>query len=113
MSMTDKALMVLKGEIKTPPMSEEARREVGYLIRRLQGGDLLSMPLSRPMPSIGPRCHELRVNDKTKNWRVIYRIDADAVVVVDIFGKTTRETPRQMIDECKRRLRQYDQIAGG
>jgi phage-related protein len=108
----DKDLMVLKGEIKTPPMSEEARREVGYLIRLLQSGELLSMPLSRPMPSIGARCHELRVNDRTKTCRVIYRIDPDAILVVDIFAKTTRETPRQVIDECKRRLKLYDQITG-
>ena len=108
----DKDLMVLKGEIKTPPMSEEARREVGYLIRLLQSGELLSMPLSRPMPSIGARCHELRVNDRTKTWRVIYRIDPDAILVVDIFSKTTRETPKRVIDECRRRLKLYDRIAG-
>lgn len=49
----DKTLVVLHGEIKTPPLSAAARQEAGFLIRKLQKGDLLSMPHSRPMPSIG------------------------------------------------------------
>ena len=110
--MNGKSLMVLRGEIKTPPMSEAARREAGYLIRRLQQGENLDLPHSRPMPGIGPRCHELRVNDANKTWRMIYRIDHDAVVVVEVFEKKTRTTPRRHIAECQRRLRLYDQAAG-
>ena len=104
--------MVLRGEIKTPPMSEAARREAGYLIRRLQQGENLALPHSRPMPDIGPRCHELRVNDAHKTWRVIYRIDGDAIIVVDVFEKKTRATPHRLIAECQRRLRLYDEAAG-
>lgn len=51
-----KPLRWIHGEVKTPPMSEEARREIGYLLRELQEGANLSMPHSRPMPIIGPRC---------------------------------------------------------
>ena len=72
--------MILRGEIKTPPMSESARRETGFLLRRLQQGESLALPHSRPMPDIGRRCHELRVNDVNKTWRVIYRIDDDQSV---------------------------------
>jgi hypothetical protein len=61
-----KSLMVLKGEIQTPPLSEAARRETGFLLRRLQQGENLGLPHSRPMPVIGLRCHELRVNDADK-----------------------------------------------
>src|SRR6266567_6991817 len=110
--MNDKSLMVLQGEIKTPPMSEAARRETGLFLRRLQQGENLFLPHSRPMPDIGPRCHELRINDVNKTWRVIYRIDADAILVVEVFEKKTRKTPRQIIGNCKRRLRLYDQAAG-
>ena len=101
--------MVLKGEIKTPPLSEAARRETGFLMRRLQQGENLPLPHSRPMPDIGPRCHELRISDVNKTWRVIYRIDHDAVVVVDVFDKKKRATPHRLIAECQRRLRLYDQ----
>lgn len=94
MSPKDKPLVWLYGHIKTPPMSREARIEAGYLLRRVQRGDKLSMPHSRPMPSIGPRCHELRVGAAGVTWRIVYRIDADAVVLADVFGKKTRATPQ-------------------
>ena len=110
--MNGKILMVLRGEIKSPPMSEAARRETGFLIRRLQDGEALSLPHSRPMPSIGPRCHELRINDENKTWRVIYRIDDDAIIVVAVFEKKTRATPHRIIEECQRRLQRYDQASG-
>jgi phage-related protein len=105
----DKPLIVLRGRIKTPPFSRPARLEAGALLRLLQGGDLLGMPHSRPMPAIGPRCHELRITDEKKEWRLIHRIDSDAIVVVEIFEKTTRKTPKAVIDACKARLRAYDE----
>src|SRR5216117_2849487 len=104
--------MVLKGEIQSPPMSEAARRETEFLLRRLQQGESLVLPHSRPMPVIGLRCHELRVNDASKTWRVIYRIDEDAILVVEVFEKKTRATPHRIITNCQRRLRLYDQAAG-
>jgi phage-related protein len=64
------------------------------------------------MPDIGPHCHELRVNDANKTWRVIYRIDDDALLVVEMFEKKTRTTPKQVIENCKRRLRLFDEAAG-
>jgi len=64
------------------------------------------------MPDIGPRCHELRVKDARAEWRIIYRIDPDAILVVEVFSKKTRETPGQIIKICHRRLREYDLIAG-
>ena len=60
------------------------------------------------MPSIGPRCHELRINDADVTWRVVYRIDEDAIVIVEIFEKKTQATPPRIIELCKRRLREYD-----
>jgi phage-related protein len=111
--MNGRALMILRGEIRTPPMSQSARRETGFLLRQLQQGELLALPQSRPMPNIGPRCHELRINDGNKTWRIIYRIDEDAIVVVDVFEKKTRKTPRQVIVNCQRRLRGYDATARG
>jgi phage-related protein len=75
---------------------------------------MLSMPDSRPMPSIGKHCHELRVHDSenSKEWRIIYRIDDDAIVILDVFAKTTPNTPKQVIDNCQKRLKQYDELSG-
>jgi|SRR5487761_156052 len=106
--MTDKPLIWLHAEIKTPPFSPEARLEAGFLLRRLQCGDRLSLPHSRPMPSIGARCHELRVLDVEAAWRIVYRIDTDAIVILEVFKKKSVQTPRAVIDTCKRRMRQYD-----
>jgi phage-related protein len=103
-----KPLAWLHGEVKTPPCSKTARIEAGLLLRKLQAGDNLSLPHSRPMPSIGPRCHELRINDRNATWRIVYRIDRDAIVILEVFRKTTARTPLSVIDTCKRRLRMYD-----
>jgi phage-related protein len=104
----DKPLVWLEGEIKTPPLSQAARLEAGYLLRRLQRGETLGMPHSRPLPWIGPRCHELRINDERTTWRIIYRIDSDAIVILEVFSKKSRTMPKTIIDVCKRRLREYD-----
>lgn len=108
MSRNDKPLLWLHGDIKTPPFSDSARIEAGFRLRMVQQDRTLSMPHSRAMPSIGPRCHELRVNDEGKTWRIIYRIDPDAIVILHVFQKQTRKTPKQVIDACKQRLKYYD-----
>jgi phage-related protein len=106
-----KPLVWLHGDIKTPPFSAEARQTAGFLIRLLQMGTLLSMPDSRPMPSIGARCHELRVRDAGRRviWRIAYRIDDDAIIIGDVFLKKTQKRPVAVIEACKRRYRLYDE----
>lgn len=49
-NVNNKPIVWLQGEVKTPPFSENARIEAGVLLRRLQIGDILSLPHSRPMP---------------------------------------------------------------
>jgi phage-related protein len=104
----DKPLVWLHGEIHTPPFSSEARIEAGVLLRRLQRGEQLGLPHSRPMPVLGPRCHELRVVDRAASWRIVYRADEDAIVILAVFSKRTRTTPKVVIAACRRRLAQYD-----
>lgn len=109
MAANDKPLVWLHGEIRTPPMSLNARLEAGWLLRRLQKHESLGMPHSRPMPSIGARVHELRIRDADANWRIIYRIDPDAIVLAAVFSKTTRSTPSLQIESSRARLKRYDQ----
>ena len=108
MSPTDKPLVWLKGQVSTPPFSTDARLEAGYLLRLLQKGEKLGMPHSRPMPTIGPRCHELRINDENSTWRIVYRIDSDAIVIAEVFERKDRKTPKLVIDLSKKRLKEYD-----
>ena len=107
MENQNKPLVWLHGEVKTPPFSQEARIETGVLLRRLQKGEFLGLPHSRPMPSIGNHCHELRIRETDKNWRIIYRIDNDAILIVEVFNKTTKTTPKNIIEICQK-LSKYD-----
>ena len=108
MSPKDKPLAWLYGEVKTPPFSKAARIEAGYLLRRLQQGEALSMPQSRPMPGIGPRCHELRIDDENETWRIVYRVDPDAIVIVEVFSKKSAQTLKRIVNLCQKRLKEYD-----
>ena len=110
MGKTDKPLVWLRGEVKTPPFSQAARLEAGYALRLLQQGESLGLPHSRPMPVIGPRCHELRINDEACTFRIIYRADTDAVVILDVLKKKTEQTPQSIIKTCRRRLREYERL---
>ena len=111
MSPIHKPLVWLHGEVKSPPFAKQARIEAGYLLRRLQRGDSLAMPHCRPMRTIGSRCRELRITDESKIWRIILRIDADAIIILEVFSKTTNKTPNRVMESCKRRLRDYDSVA--
>ncbi len=107
MSPNDKPLVWLHGEVKTPPFTKETRLKAGLLLRRLQKGEKIALPHSRPMPSIGARCHELRINDEDSIWRIIYRIDTDAIVILEVFKKKSTKTPKRVLDVCKSRLKEY------
>jgi phage-related protein len=107
--MADKPLVWLAGEVKTPPFGREARIETGVLLRRLQRGDKLGMPHLRPMPAIGRRCAELRVPDENTSWRIMLRTDPDAIVILDVFSKKTRATPKRVIETSQQRLQRYDE----
>ena len=108
MSPQDKPLVWMHGEVKSPPFSKAARLRAGFLLRRLQRGEKVSLPHSRPMPTIGRRCHELRIPDEMETWRIVYRTDKDAIVIVHVFSKKTSKTPKSVIETCKARLRDYD-----
>ena len=130
MADRNKPLVWLKGEVKTPPFSAAARLEAGLVLRisgpnsasapgiflnaaavlarQLQRGDPLSLPHSRPMPSIGRRVHELRVPDADVTWRIVYRLDSDAIVIGEVFAKKSAQTPQLVITTCQKRFKAYD-----
>ncbi len=112
MGANDKDVVWLHGEVKSPPFSAAARLQAGFLLRKLQTGEKLSMPQSRPMPAIEKRCHELRITDNNVTWRIVYRIDVDAIIILEVFDKKTAKTPKGVIDICKTRLSEYDHETG-
>jgi phage-related protein len=62
------------------------------------------------MPSIGPRCHELRIGEGSVTWRIFYRTDPDAVLILEVLKKKTQATPKAVLDACRGRLVDYDRI---
>ena len=76
-------------------------------MRRLQRGESLGLPHSRPMPNVGAGCHELRIADGRVNWRIMYYIVADAIVILDVFRKKTETTPKSVMANCQRRLADF------
>lgn len=105
-----KPIIWLHGEIKSPPFSLCGRIDAGALLRQLQIRERIGMPHSRPMPSIGSGCHELRVWDAGHSWRIVYFIDADAIVILEVFAKQTRATPIHIIGACRKRLVAYRRV---
>ncbi len=65
------------------------------------------MPLSRPMPTIGAGVQELRLKDRSGQYRVIYAtIERGTIYVLHAFKKTTETTPRRNIKLAERRLKE-------
>jgi phage-related protein len=108
--LVPKPLAWLHGEVKTPPFSRAARLEAGELLRRLQEGESLGLPHSRPMPDIGPGCHELRVADEKTAHRLFYAVRPDAIVILGVVTKKSRTTPGSILKSCSARLRRFEEV---
>jgi phage-related protein len=106
---TRKPLVWLQGEIKTPPFTAEGRQEAGMMLRLIQEGEHLRMPQAEPLPNVGARCGALRVRDAEHNWRIMYRADSDAILILEVYPKKTRKIPDEVIKRCKDRLNRYDE----
>jgi phage-related protein len=105
--MPIKNIVWLHGEIRTPPFSKGARVKAGFLLGMLQNGENLSFPHSRLLREVGKNCHELRILDAQHSWRIVYHIDSEAIVILEVFEKKTNRIPFGIIEVCKNRLDRY------
>lgn len=103
-----KPLVWLHGEVKSPPFTFEGRQEAGLLLRLLQEGVWLGMPQAEALPNIASGCGALRIRDAAHNWRIVYRVYSDAVVILEVYAKKTQKIPSEVIDRCKDRIKRYD-----
>jgi len=108
-ALAPKPLVWLHGEIKTPPFTAEGRQEAGMLLRLMQQGEQLGMPQAEPLPDFGKRCGALRVRDAQHNWRIMYRVDPDAILILEVYARKTRKIPDEFIERCQDRLKRYDE----
>lgn len=84
---------------------EEVRGELADVVARLERGHTLSMPLSRPMSSLGAGVHELRFRDRSGIYRVIYAFVSRDIWLVHAFQKKTEKTPPLAIETTRQRLK--------
>jgi phage-related protein len=79
------------------------------LLRLLQNGEQLGMPQSEPLPDLGRGCGALRIRDAEHNWRIMYRVDSDVIVILEVYAKKTRKIPDEVMKRCRDRLKRYDE----
>lgn len=100
-------LVVLKQaqrELKRAP--PDTIEDIFALFDDLMAGKHLSMPISRPLPSIAKGLHELRLSGRAGEYRVFYVIRVEeAIYVLHATQKKTQKTDRQTIELIKSRIR--------
>lgn len=80
---------------------------MGELLLKLQLGITLGMPNSKPMPSVHPGAHELRLKDTAGIYRVFYYLKSEqGILVFHAFTKKTQKTPQGEIELGKKRLKE-------
>jgi phage-related protein len=92
---------------------EEVRRELGKAIFDLQKGEVLGMPLSRPMPSVAPGAAEVRIRDRAGIYRAFYYArSARGILVFHAFVKKSQAAPKHDLDLAKKRLKEmlYEEV---
>jgi phage-related protein len=84
----------------------EIREDLADLLVRLDYGHKLSMPISRPMPSIGKNVHELRLSSKSGEFRIIYAIyKKGSVWLIHAFQKKSNKTSLKDIEISIKRFK--------
>lgn len=82
------------------------REDLADALAKLDEGINLSMPLSRPMPSIGKGVHELRLKDRSGIYRVVDFIRKQSeILLIHAFQKKSQQTPKENIELAKQRLK--------
>ncbi len=85
----------------------DAKRELGYLIFRLQHGVNLAFPHSRPISEVSPGVSELRVRGEDGIFRAFYFLKSEkGIPLFHAFRKKTPKTPSYEIKIGKKHLKE-------
>jgi phage-related protein len=86
---------------------KEARMRLGRDLFRLQMGERIAMPVSRPMPVVSAGVSELRVKGGDGIFRVFYYLASrKGVLVFHAFVKKAQRTPPLEIELARKRLKE-------
>lgn len=89
-------------------LDESLRVRFAELFGLLASGESLGLPVSRPMSIIAQGVHELRVTDKTGQYRAFYYTKVKGELVIFHFlKKKSQATPKREIETAKKRLRSF------
>ncbi len=81
--------------------------DFGDALSQLEGGCMLSLPLSRPLSNIHAGLHELRLKDRHGQIRVFYFIKRGGFVfMLHAIHKKSQEIQKRDIDIILKRLRE-------
>lgn len=82
--------------------------EIGTQLLRIQHGERLNSPLSKPMTVIHKAAHELRVQDGRGAYRIIYILSLhDKIFIPHAFTKKTQKTPLKEIKLSIQRIQEF------
>ena len=88
-------------------LPDQVKDDLGQALFLLQQGHKLSMPLSRPMPSVAPGMEELRVKGRDGIYRAFYFTrSSEGILVVHVFSKKTQKTLPLDIELGRKRLKE-------
>lgn len=91
---------------KVQTFPDPIKKELGFLLFKLQKGESLTMPHSKSMPSVGKGCCELRLRGEDGAYRVFYMLKIkDEIIVFHAFKKKTQKTLIKDIEIGKKNLR--------
>ena len=86
---------------------KEVRARLGRELFRLQLGEQLGMPNSRPMPGVAAGVSEIRMKAEDGSFRAFYYTASwRGVPVIHAFVKKTQRTPPLEIDLARKRLQE-------
>ena len=82
-----------------------ARQDAGFQIDKVQRGE--TPDDWKLMKSVGKSVREIRIKEKSGQFRVVYVVDReDLVCVLHAFQKKTRRTRKSDIDMARKRLKE-------
>ena len=89
----------------------DSRKKCGFALGRglfrLQLGEPIGMPNSRPMPAVAPGVSELRMKGEDGIFRVFYYTASPrGVLVFHAFVKKTQRTPPLEMELARKRLKE-------
>ncbi len=88
---------------------EGVKGDLADALARLEAGQTLAMPLSRPMPSIARGVNELRFRHRTGIYRVIYWVSrTGGIWLIHAFQKKSQQTPQRSIELARQRLKELN-----